>query len=209
MKNILKWIIIIGSFASCSSKESCKEKVQIIKDTIKIKKVVVDTIYVTKTNEYIQSSYYIIDRLPDKYLKSNVIDNLIIKDKFKIDNRMNPLYFEEDFNGDGHLDVTFPVRHIESKKVGFVIVHGNTEEVYIIGAGNNIKNGLSENMDYIDIWKINREKVNEPGLEENTGTGKNGELILKNPSLQIEKSELGGGQIYWNGKEYVYFHQTC
>lgn len=64
-------------------------------------------------------------------------------------------------------------------------------------------------MNYIDIWKINRNEINEAGLEENTGTGTKGELILKNPSLQIEKSELGGGLIYWDGMKYAYFHQTC
>ena len=68
---------------------------------------------------------------------------------------------------------------------------------------------MGDDQDYIDIWSINRERENEPGIEEETGNGKDGILILENPSIGIAKSELGGGLIYWNGNEYAYFHQTC
>ncbi|MBI1288088.1 MAG: hypothetical protein GC178_11000 [Flavobacteriales bacterium] len=94
-------------------------------------------------------------------------------------------------------------------KVGFAIIHGKTNKIYIIGAGKEIKNGLSDDMFYIDIWKVNRNKTNAPGLNVNGEIDKNGPLVLDNPSLEVSKSEVGGGQIYWNGHEYVYFHQTC
>jgi len=156
-----------------------------------------------------QTEYYIKERLPEWFQKENLLNGLVINQDYEFENRLNPLYLEADFNGDGKLDIAIPIKHTKTKKVGFAIIHGQTKEIHIIGAGTKVKNGLSDDMGYIDIWKVNREKVNEPGLEENTGTGEKGQLILKNPSLQIEKSEVGGGQIYWNGKEYAYFHQTC
>lgn len=156
-----------------------------------------------------QNENYIKERLPEWLSENNLLNGLILKQDYKIDNRLNSLYLEADFNGDGKLDIAVPIKQIKTEKVGFAIIHRQVNEIHILGAGTEIKNGLSDDMSYIDLWKVNVEKVNEAGLEENTGTGKNGELILENPSLQIEKSEVGGGQIYWNGNEYAYFHQTC
>lgn len=180
-------------------------------DTVIITKKLIDTVYVTKpqVNEHSDSEYYILERLPNWLLKSNLLKGISLLNEYKMDTRLNPLYHEADFNGDGNIDIAIPIEQINTGQKGFAIIHGNTKEIHIIGAGVKIKNGLSNEMGYVDIWKINRDKVNEPGLEENTGTGEKGELILDHPSLQIEKSDLGGGQIYWNGKEYAYFHQTC
>lgn len=156
-----------------------------------------------------QTEFYIQSRLPEWILEYNLFDGLTFQEDYIFDNRLNPLYLEADFNGDGNLDIAIPIKQKKNENVGFAIIHGTTKEVYIIGAGTQIKNGLSDDMSYIDIWKINRNIINEPGLEESTGKGKKGELILKNPSLEIQKSEVGGGQIYWDGNEYAYFHQTC
>ncbi|UTW64778.1 hypothetical protein KFE94_08750 [bacterium SCSIO 12643] len=172
---------------------------------------IIDSVYTTKLDakNYSDTANFILDRLPDWVLKSNVLNGISLLNKYKIDKRLNPLYHEADFNGDGNLDVALSIEQINTGKKGFAIIHGVTKEIYILGAGLKIKNGLSDDMGYVDIWKINRKKINEPGLEENTGTGEKGELILDLPSLQIEKSDLGGGQIYWDGKTYAYFHQTC
>ena len=80
-----------------------------------------------------------------------------------------------------------------------------TNEVFIVGAGKKPKNGLidSDDMKYRDHWKINRNKENLPGVDNDEP------LILDNPSIELKTSEVGGGLIYWDGKEYAYFHQTC
>lgn len=182
-----------------------------IEDEIGMNETVFNSDTLAQADEDIISNddFYILERLPERFLKSDFIKDLTINNEFKIESRMNPLYLEADFNGDGNLDLALPIRQIKTEELGFVIIHGATNEIHIIGAGTSIKNGLSDDLYYIDLWKVNHDKSNEPGLEENTGTGDKGELILENPSLQIEKSELGGGQIYWNGNEYAYFHQTC
>lgn len=61
----------------------------------------------------------------------------------------------------------------------------------------------------MNIWKINRNKINGAGAGEHYGTGKEGELIIKLPSIYNATTEVGGGLIYWNGKGYSCFHQTC
>jgi len=155
------------------------------------------------------SEYYITERLPDWFIEAKILDGLTLQGAYQFDTRLNPLYLEADFNGDKHIDVAIPIKKMSSGKVGFAIIHSKTNQVFIIGAGTHIPNGISDNMGYIDIWKVNRKSVNQPGVDESTGTGEKGELMLKNPSLQIEKSEIGGGQIYWDGKQYAYFHQTC
>lgn len=211
--NKLLIILTIVFLYSCNSNLNKNQSTDIktIRDTIKIIKKVIDTVYIEKKEEddFSKSEFFIYERLPDWLLKSNLFNGIKLKNEYQLDNRLNPLYLEADYNGDGNIDIAIPIKEIKTKKAGFVIIHGTSNKFYIIGAGVKVKNGLSDDMDYINIWKVNRKKINEAGLEENTGTGAKGELIINNPSLQIEKSELGGGQIYWNGNEYAYFHQTC
>ena len=204
MKYLLLVVIMIV-FSSC--KDEIIEK-KIIKTEVGVQKI--DTVFIAKNyDSIINSESYIIERLPNWLLEKEIIKELIISESYKLENRLNPLYLEEDFNGDLILDIAVPIFEISTGKKGFAIIHGKTFEIFIVGAGNLVQNGLSDNMDYIDIWTINREKINEPGIEEETGNGEDGKLILENKSIKIAKSELGGGQIYWNGKNYAYFHQTC
>lgn len=203
-------ILTVGVLVSCTSPNNKKNvsNNQVITDTLT--KSVIETVYINKIDdEHNESDLYIQTRLPEWVFKQGFLDGIDLKNNYVIENRLNPLYLEADFNGDGNIDIALAIKEKATKKVGFVIIHGKTHEIYIIGAGTEIKNGLSDDMDYVDMWKVNREEVNEAGAEENTGTGDKGELILENPSLQIEKSESGGGQVYWNGSEYAYFHQSC
>lgn len=161
-------------------------------------------------NETGQERYVILESLPDWVNSAEIISDFKIKGKYLLDPRLNPFYLEEDFNGDGILDIALPIKEISSDKLGFAIIHGGKQEVFIVGAGKLIKNALGDDQSYIDVWKLNREK-------ENTGTevDDNGDLIetqpilLNNPSINILKTELGGGLIFWNGTEYEYLHQTC
>lgn len=173
-------------------------------------KKVRDTLSVsTKIDSLTKSDIKIKQRIPNWVLRSHSFNGLLIDNQYKIEDRLNPVFLEADFNGDGFIDVAVPIYEIETTKKGYAIVHGETLEIFILGAGQLFKNALSDNQDYIDFWRINTTKINEPGVEEETGTGENGTLILTNPSIEIEADEVGGGQIYWDGKEYAYFHQTC
>ncbi|MGB1248128.1 MAG: hypothetical protein ACPG4Z_04530 [Chitinophagales bacterium] len=200
-------LFVLLLIASCDTQEekTTINPPKIIHDTIIVIKERVDTVYVESPQELI----FLYEKLPDWFLEKNILDNNILNTEYTIEIDINPFYLEEDFNGNGYRDIAFKIEHIETQKKGFAIIHGESDEIHIIGAGTRIKNGLSDDMSYIDIWKINRKNINEAGVEEYTGTGENGELFLENPSIEIQKSEVGGGQIYWNGNEYAYFHQTC
>ena len=136
-------------------------------------------------------------------METELLNGLVLVGKYKFDNRFNPLYLETDLNGDGIIDIAIPIFEIKTKKNGFAIIHGKTKETYIIGSGTKVKNGHSDDMSYINLWNINRKRKNEPGIDNDKP------LIIKNNSLKILKSEVGGGIIFWNGTEYEYFHQTC
>lgn len=157
---------------------------------------------ITKVNtpEDINNLY---DSLPDWVVDAGVFNGLFIGDGYMFDNRMNPLYLEADFNGDDKMDMAIPVINDNKELAGIAVVHGGNHDIFILGAGAFTGNGIGVNLDWCDLWKVNRERVNAPGIDATE------DLILENPSIQIEKSEVGGGQIYWNGKEYAYFHQTC
>lgn len=209
-----KYAFLLLLIISCSdntkknkdSTKSVSQKTKVTHDTIKV----VDTVYKPIPVNY-DAEYYIMERLPEWFVDTKIFDyeSLTIQGTYRFDYRIHPFYLEADLNGDENIDIIFPVEHIKSKKKGFAIIHGKTLDIHVVGAGNTFKNGQSDNLDYYDIWNINRSKINLPGLEENTGTGPEGELIIETPSLRVEKSEVGGGLIYWNGKEYAYFHQTC
>lgn len=205
----LTTLLYLSILISCTTKTNNTSATQSVTDTIVIMQT--DTVFITQENDVDATKpIFFTDRLPEWFRSSNFFLDTTFPEIYVFDDRLNPFYLEEDFNGDQHLDIAIAIREYRSGKLGFVIVHGQTFESFIIGAGVQIKNIWYDNMNEIDVWKINRNKENKPGLIEEEDIHFNkGPLILENPSIQIEKSELGGGQIYWDGKEYVYFHQTC
>lgn len=205
-KIIILFLLTTALLYSCVDKNSKKDKDFEIETISKNKTT--DEISVINSDNDIDASLR--KKLPESLFEQNIISNGKINNNFEVDLRIRPFYLKEDFNGDRIEDIALPIKDPKSGKVGFAIIHGKTKNVYIIGAGKMIKNAISDDMDYIDIWNINREKE-VVGTEED----ENGDLIdtpsifLKSPSIKIEKSELGGGLIFWNGEEYQYLHQTC
>ena len=204
MKYTILVIIAVSLFA-CSPEQHKENQpiVTTVHDTLYITETTVETVYVEKKNEYEGSDFYISERLPPFFRESGVLENENFTTKYQIDSRLNPFYLEADFNGDGYKDIALSIKEIATNKAGVVIIHGNTDEHFIVGAGTNMKEGSHDDLVYVDIWKINYKHKNEPGLTEDKP------LLIDVPSLQIEASEVGGGLIYWDGKAYSYFHQTC
>ena len=147
------YILAIGFLGSCNltADHESTQIPEVIHDTIRLIEKEIDTVYIEKQNDHHLTEYYMYERLPDWVLESGLLEGKVIKNEYQFDNRLNPLYLEEDFNGDGHLDIIIPVKEISSYKVGFAVIHGTTNEIFLIGAGKEIKNGLSDNMSYITI----------------------------------------------------------
>lgn len=127
--NKLICIFTIGILFSCDTTiDQNIKKEYFIQEEIGTIKNRVDTIVIEKQNSYQGSEYYILERIPEWFLETQLLGKLILDSLYKFQNRLNPLYLEEDFNGDGYLDVVIPIENIDSKKLGFAIIHGKTEK---------------------------------------------------------------------------------
>lgn len=130
------------------------------------------------------------------------LNNLEINDNYKISDYMNPFYLEADFNGDDKLDIVITIIEKNSDKKGFIILHQNTNDYFIIGAGRDFGNG-GDDFKWIDIWKLHREKqAHELTYLENGDIDDSKEIQLKGVGIRVEKSESASGLIYWNGDGY-------
>lgn len=202
MEKLLLLLIIVFVLQSCENKtkkQNNQLSVQPITESFN-----------KKTTNIDDDDNILRENLPDWLFEQEIISKGKINNQYQVDLRLKPIYIKEDFNGDNFEDIAFPIKDISSGKMGFVIVHRHSNEINIIGAGKTIKNALGDDMDYIDIWEISKEKeVTGTDVDENGDLIETPVIFLKFPSIRIEKSELGGGLIFWNGTEYEYLHQTC
>jgi len=60
---------------------------------------------------------------------------------YALDSWLNPFYLQADFNGDGLKDVAVLLREKATDKAGVLIVHGSTNESFVLGAGTTVGNG--------------------------------------------------------------------
>jgi hypothetical protein len=125
---------------------------------------------------------------------------------------MNPSFLQEDFNGDGSSDVAVLVLEKVTHKRGVLLIHVNSLQYYVFGAGTKFGDG-SDNFSWANKWSIYKkksayetkfDKKNDDILE-----GK--EIKLKRPCISLasieDGAEVSGGLIYWNGKKYIWIHQ--
>lgn len=125
-------------------------------------------------------------------------------ENYEINPFIQPKYLIADFNGDGINDIVVLIKNKGNNKKGFIIFHPSTQEYFIIGAGVIFEEDDAwDDLNWVDEWRINKERNNEPGIQGGP------DLILKFDSIEITKKEIGGGLIYWDEKKYKYFHQTC
>lgn len=206
LKQTVFWLIMILLF-SCSSNHESSAFTEDTRKHETVYEVVSDTVHVAAEDES-NEQWYIYERLPEWFIEAEIAHELIIDEKYRIDNRLNPMYLEEDFNGDSYYDIALPVIEISSEKAGFAIIHGKSNQIFIVGAGSLIEGLESDDLSYIDIWRLDRDLGDIP-RDEQLETD---ELPLKymfNLGIEILKSEVGGGLIYWTGEGYTYLHQTC
>ncbi len=117
-----------------------------------------------------------------------------------------------DFNGDNKLDFASIVRNRKNDKFGVIIIHNSkNQEQFLFGAGNEV-NQMSD-LDWIEIFKtlpkgeivsptiVDKETGDIIGQDENQSF----KLIGNGIYMSVEESH-GGGIIFWNGKEYKWYH---
>jgi hypothetical protein len=124
------------------------------------------------------------------------LKNGALAKEYDVSSRLNPLYLEGDFNGDGKIDVALLVKQRSTSKLGIAIIHGGTGKVAILGAGIGIGNG-GDDFEWMDYWQLYPK-------------GRSGEATaprLRGDALLVGKSEAASALIYWNGQRYVWFQQ--
>jgi hypothetical protein len=104
------------------------------------------------------------------------------------------------FNGDGKPDVAVLVKNKRSGQLGIAFCHGGKREVFIVGAGKPLGNG-GDNFDWIDTWLVQSKRSASKTATATEHAKPSCEAVL------VEKSESGGGLIYWDGKKYRWKQQ--
>ena len=103
----LIWLSLLFSCNKSSEKKVIEQKSLPVVSLNNIKTQTIvpenDTI---KTN---QERYVILESLPDWVNRAEIISDYKIQDKYLIDPRLKPFYLEDDFNGDGILDIALPI----------------------------------------------------------------------------------------------------
>ncbi|WP_303317334.1 hypothetical protein Q4Q34_01365 [Flavivirga abyssicola] len=117
-----------------------------------------------------------------------------------------------DFNGDNKTDFASIVKNKKNQKTGVLIIHNSANnESFVFGAGKEV-NQMAD-LDWIEVFETLPEgEIISPTLvDEETGDvigqdeNQNFKLIGNAIYMSVEESH-GGGIIFWNGKEYKWYH---
>lgn len=66
---------------------------------------------------------------------------------------LRPLFLEADFNGDGEQDIASTLVNSDNDKLGLLIIFKNSEEYYIVGAGDGF--GIAgDSFEWVDYWEV-------------------------------------------------------
>lgn len=123
-----------------------------------------------------------------------VLKNSELMKSYEVLDRMNPFYFEDDFNDDGFLDIVLFVKSKQSGKEGVVIVNGGKNVPFIFGAGKEI--GIGSDIRWCETWFIYRDKFIY------NFDDKKKKFIIDHHGIEIVKSETTSVIIYWDRRRY-------
>ena len=123
----------------------------------------------------------------------------------------NSGFLQADFNGDGKIDVAVLVARRSTNSRGIIILHQGQPTPHVLGTGPNThQESLKGDLSWADHWHLYIGSTTDEVM-----FGLNGDILdtrtvrLMRPTIELTKKEQGGDMIYWNGKRYVWIHQTC
>ena len=147
--------------------------------------------------------------LPAWFLKS--FNDHQLNTRYKII-AAKPDFLEADFNGDGKNDIAVQIIEIKTKKKGVLIINAGSSDYFLFGAGTKSKSDDSENTNWVNGWKIYRNKYAYKTLTNADGDLMGSKkILLKYPAIYLyaleDGAEEGGLVFYWDGKKYSFIHQ--
>ena len=124
---------------------------------------------------------------------------------------LKPVLLQADFNGDGKTDVALPVTRRQTGSRGLVILHQGQAGAHIIGTGAaKAPDILRADFEWAGYWQLYTKPSTVENLFEKNGDMAGSRTVrLLRPAIEVGQDELGGGLIYWDGRRYVWIHQTC
>lgn len=160
------------------------------------------TAFINSQAQSLKGSFETYERLPNWFN-----EQLYLREygDYIIDEEMNPLYLEADFNGEGKMDIAICIAEPTTNKKGILIHHREDRTFYILGAGKEFNN--SDNFTWLEVWKLYRETTAEQTLfSENYDIVGSETVKLKNIAIEIAKFESASNLITWDGEQYVWIH---
>jgi hypothetical protein len=130
---------------------------------------------------------------------------------YLINQKLKPVFLQDDFNADKVEDVAVLVTDKRLNKKGILLIHGKSNAYYVLGAGKKL--GDIDDFNWLDKWSVYKQKTaQETQFDKETGDIIGGkEVKLSHQGILLEDYEDGGfisgGIIYWNGKKYIWIHQ--
>ena len=123
-----------------------------------------------------------------------------------IDNSINPFYLETDFNGDAVLDIALFIKEKETNKEGILIIHGQSLEAYLIGAGENFAH-VGDDLKFLEVWKVYRDKEVALTVFSDEGDMEGNKTIkIALPAISVASSEGASNLIIWEKDKYIWLH---
>jgi len=117
-----------------------------------------------------------------------------------------------DFNGDNKTDFASIVKNIKNQKTGVLLIHNSeNKEIFVFGAGKEVDQ--MTDLHWVEVFEtLPKGEIVSPTLvDEETGDiigqdeSQNFKLIGNGIYMSVEESH-GGGIIFWDGKEYKWYH---
>jgi hypothetical protein len=132
--------------------------------------------------------------------------------RYSILSTAKPYFLEADFNGDKVNDAAIQVVDKKTKKQGVLIINGGQNKYFVFGASYKFRNEDFNDTNWLDGWRIYKEKIAFETTFDAEGDIKGSSQIkLKHPAIYIYAiegdDEIAGQLIYWNGKKYDSIHQ--
>jgi hypothetical protein len=122
-------------------------------------------------------------------------------DAYSLEAEINPFYLQGDLNGDGFTDTAIFVREKQSGKRGLLIVHGATNDAYVLAAGSEFR-GRGDDFSRFDAWY-----VYPRGPVSRSAHAAGEPPALQGDALHVEVLESASGIIYWAGAGYAWYQQ--
>lgn len=121
-------------------------------------------------------------------------------ERYRLSSWLNPYYLRGDFDGGGRADVAVLVRERASDKLGIAVLHAETGNVRVLGAGVPLGNGADDFV-WMDYWRVQERGPVERGAFGGARPRLTGDAML------VGKSESASALLYWDGRDYVWYQQ--